>query len=73
MRTVSKKSDTPGDSNTDGFKVGAAVRHKVYGIGKIVEASGYGDQRKVKIRFATEGLRTFIAAKAPLEMLRAES
>ncbi|PWT80422.1 MAG: ATP-dependent DNA helicase [Acidobacteria bacterium] len=68
-----KKKEQAASVNTDGFAVGATVRHKMYGIGKIVEASGFGDQRKVKIRFATEGLRTFIVAKAPLEMVRAGS
>lgn len=53
------------------FAVGATVRHTVYGVGKILEASGSGDQRKVKIRFATAGVKTFVAAKAPLEMISA--
>jgi DNA helicase-2/ATP-dependent DNA helicase PcrA len=61
------KSDEP---MTETFTAGSTVRHKVYGVGKIVEAHGSGSQRKVKIQFAVVGLKTFVVAKAPLEMVR---
>jgi DNA helicase-2/ATP-dependent DNA helicase PcrA len=49
---------------------GTLVRHAQYGMGRIVEVSGYGSMRKVKIRFQTAGERTFIADKVTLEIVR---
>ncbi len=46
------------------------VRHANYGNGRIVEVSGQGALRRVKIRFASGGERTFIADKVTLEVLR---
>ena len=46
------------------------VRHANYGTGRIVEVSGQGVLRRVKIRFATAGERTFIADKVNLEIIR---
>lgn len=54
----------------EGFKSGAIVRHKTYGMGKVVEVSGFGSSRKVKVRFATEGDRTFVIGLAPLEVVK---
>jgi DNA helicase II / ATP-dependent DNA helicase PcrA len=54
----------------EGFAEGALVRHAQYGIGRIVEVSGYGSMRKVKIRFRTAGERSFIADKVTLEIVR---
>jgi len=52
------------------FVVGMLVRHATYGNGRIVEVSGQGALRRVKIRFATSGERTFIADKVTLEIVR---
>src|SRR5258707_11845658 len=41
-----------------GFAEGALVKHAQYGTGRIVEVSGYGAMRKVKIRFYTAGERS---------------
>jgi DNA helicase II / ATP-dependent DNA helicase PcrA len=49
---------------------GMLVRHGTYGQGRIIEVGGQGVLRKVKIRFATAGERTFIADKVTLEILR---
>jgi DNA helicase II / ATP-dependent DNA helicase PcrA len=46
------------------------VRHGTYGQGRIIEVGGQGVLRKVKIRFASAGERTFIADKVTLEILR---
>ncbi len=54
------------------FAEGMLVRHATYGQGRIVEVSGFGAMRKVKIRFATAGERSFIADKVQLEILRKE-
>jgi DNA helicase II / ATP-dependent DNA helicase PcrA len=49
-------------------KVGESVRHKQYGVGKVLEVSGQGDNRKVKIRFGyTE--KNFLLAYTSLEIV----
>src|SRR5262249_34185280 len=40
------------------YAEGMLVRHPTYGPGRIVEVSGYGALRKVKIRFQTAGERS---------------
>jgi DNA helicase-2/ATP-dependent DNA helicase PcrA len=52
-----------------GFAEGMLVRHQTYGVGRVVELSGHGALRKVKVRFGS-GERTFIADKAALEVVR---
>ncbi|HJT79419.1 MAG TPA: UvrD-helicase domain-containing protein [Gemmataceae bacterium] len=52
------------------YAEGMLVRHETYGMGRITEVSGYGALRKLKIRFTTQGERTFIADKAKLEIVR---
>lgn len=51
------------------FVVGATVKHTAYGLGKIQEVSGMGAGKRVKIRFGS-GEKTFIAEKAPLEVVK---
>ena len=51
------------------FVAGMLVRHATYGNGRIVEVSGQGALRRVKVRFATAGERTFIADKVKLEIM----
>jgi superfamily I DNA/RNA helicase len=55
---------------SDGYIVGMLVRHATYGEGQIIEVSGFGALRKVKIRFRTAGERSFIADKVTLEILQ---
>jgi DNA helicase-2/ATP-dependent DNA helicase PcrA len=50
---------------------GMLVRHEMYGQGRIIEISGNGALRKIKIRFDTKGTRSFIADKVKLEIVRA--
>jgi DNA helicase-2/ATP-dependent DNA helicase PcrA len=52
-----------------GYAEGMLVRHATYGVGRVVELSGHGAMRKVKVRFSV-GERTFIADKAALEVVR---
>jgi DNA helicase-2/ATP-dependent DNA helicase PcrA len=52
-----------------GLAEGLVVRHATYGRGQIIELSGYGAMRRVKVRFATAGVRSFIVEKAQLEIL----
>jgi DNA helicase-2/ATP-dependent DNA helicase PcrA len=53
-----------------GYAEGMLVRHETYGMGRVTEVSGLGALRKVKVRFATQGERTFIVDKAKLEIVR---
>ena len=53
----------------DGFEKGQLVQHEQYGIGTVLEVSGFGALRKVKIHFATQGDRTFIANKVKLKVV----
>jgi DNA helicase II / ATP-dependent DNA helicase PcrA len=56
-------------SNPDAadYERGQIVQHEQYGIGTITDVSGYGALRKVKIRFAVSGEKTFIADKVKLK------
>ncbi len=48
---------------------GTTVKHPTYGLGQDMELSGLGALRKVKIRFQTAGIRSFILDKAQLELV----
>jgi DNA helicase-2/ATP-dependent DNA helicase PcrA len=60
----------PANSTDHSYAEGMLVRHDTYGQGRVTEVSGYGVLRKVKVRFAAAGERTFIADKAKLEIVR---
>jgi len=60
----------PSEIDPRGYAEGTLVRHAQYGMGRIVEVSGYGSMRKVKIRFRTAGDRSFIADMVTLEIVR---
>ena len=51
------------------YTQGMLVRHATYGEGRVIEVSGQGVLRKVKIRFRTAGERSFIAEKVKLEIV----
>jgi ATP-dependent DNA helicase UvrD/PcrA len=61
--TVTKNPDA------EGYERGQIVQHEQYGIGTITDVSGYGSLRKMKIRFAVGGERTFIADKVRLKVV----
>ncbi len=52
-----------------GFAVGLVVQHSEYGIGTITDVSGFGALRRVKIRFAGAGEKTFVADKVKLKIV----
>src|SRR5262249_46540966 len=56
-------------TNIQHYEPGMHVRHETYGDGRVTEVGGYGALRKVKIRFAKAGERTFLAEKARLEIV----
>jgi DNA helicase II / ATP-dependent DNA helicase PcrA len=55
--------------DANGYERGQIVQHEQYGIGTISEVGGYGALRKVKIRFAIGGEKTFIADKVKLKVV----
>lgn len=58
-------------SAADGdYEAGQVVQHDEYGVGQVTDVSGYGSLRKVKIRFAAAGEKTFIADKVRLKVVK---
>jgi DNA helicase-2/ATP-dependent DNA helicase PcrA len=51
------------------YAPGQIVQHHQYGIGKITDVSGYGALKRVKIRFASAGEKTFVADKVQLTVV----
>ncbi len=49
---------------------GMLVQHATYGVGQITGVTGHGAARKIKIRFARAGERTFIADKVKLAVVQ---
>ena len=56
------KNDTP-------FRLKMTVEHDKYGQGVVEDVSGFGAMTKVKVRFRTSGVITFIAAQARLKVV----
>jgi DNA helicase-2/ATP-dependent DNA helicase PcrA len=53
----------------NGYAVGGIVDHSMYGRGKILDLSGHGAMRRVKIRFAKAGEKTFVVEKVKLTVI----
>ncbi len=49
------------------YEPGEVVQHDTYGLGQVLEVSGHGATRKIRIRFITQGLRTFLVDKVVLK------
>ena len=49
------------------YEAGNIVQHETYGLGQVLEVSGHGATRKVRIRFITQGIRTFLVDKVALK------
>ena len=64
-----KPVSAPESANGD-FAAGQVVQHDEYGVGQITDVSGYGALRKVKIRFAAAGEKTFVADKVKLNVVK---
>jgi DNA helicase-2/ATP-dependent DNA helicase PcrA len=62
-RTVTHNPDA------EHYERGLIVQHDQYGIGTVTDVSGFGSLRKLKIRFAVGGERTFIADKVKLKVV----
>jgi DNA helicase-2/ATP-dependent DNA helicase PcrA len=74
IRSRVPASPLPASNGTDsrGYAVGALVKHENYGIGKVMDVSGYGSNRRLKVRFAAHGDKTFVAEKAKLAVVHAK-
>lgn len=52
---------------TDSFSKGDKVRHKIWGIGTVLDVIGDGPNMQMKIQFPTKGVRQVVVKFAPLE------
>lgn len=51
-----------------GFAVGMSVRHPQYGLGRVVQISGYARRRMVTVEFQQDDrTQTFVASRCPLQ------
>lgn len=55
---------------TDTFAKGDKVRHKIWGIGTILDVIGEGPNMQMKIQFPTKGVRQVVVKYAPLEKVQ---
>lgn len=55
---------------TDTFTKGDKVRHKIWGIGTVLDVIGEGPNMQMKIQFPTKGVRQVVVKYAPLEKLQ---
>lgn len=54
---------------TDTFAKGDKVRHKIWGIGTVLDVIGEGPNIQMKIQFPTKGVRQVVVKYAPLEKI----
>ena len=54
---------------TDTFTKGDKVRHKIWGIGTVLDVIGEGPNMQMKIQFPTKGVRQVVVKYAPLEKI----
>lgn len=55
---------------TDTFTKGDKVRHKIWGIGTVLDVIGEGPNMQMKIQFPTKGVRQVVVKYAPLEKVQ---
>lgn len=54
---------------TDTYAKGDKVRHKIWGIGTVLDVIGEGPNMQMKIQFPTKGVRQVVVKYAPLEKI----
>jgi len=70
MARARRASSRPGGAGAgDSLGVGAMVRHPQFGVGAVVEVSGFGRNRRAKIRFEDVGTKTLVLEHARLQRL----
>lgn len=60
----------PAPSVATTFRAGDRVRHRKWGEGVVVQATGRGPDAEVKVAFPNQGIKTLLVRYAPLELLR---
>jgi DNA helicase-2/ATP-dependent DNA helicase PcrA len=63
------RPSAPPKSDENGYVVGVIVEHGMYGRGQITGVIGEGYMRRLKIRFAKHGEKTFVADKVKLTVI----
>ncbi|MFP6739896.1 MAG: UvrD-helicase domain-containing protein [Planctomycetota bacterium] len=58
------------DEAEDPYQPGAVVAHEEYGEGEIVRTNGFGERRRVTVRFEEAGEKQFVIAHANLRVIR---
>lgn len=51
----------------DGFRIGDVVKHSSFGVGKVLDISGFGDKQKITVHFSTVGRKQLLLKYANLE------
>lgn len=57
----------------EGLTAGVVIQHEQFGIGQVVAVSGFGAQRRMKVRFPAHGEKTLLVAQAPFRILNRRS
>lgn len=57
------------EDEREALKVGQRVEHKIWGLGTIIEKSGYGDNMELVIDFEKVGIKRLLASLAPINPL----
>ena len=72
IMTAAEMAGESNNSATDAtaLREGMLIRHPTYGLGRIAELSGSGQQRKATIKFTLGGTRTFMLSKARLQPVK---
>ena len=65
-----KPGSLPGTEELGTLKMGVRIRHAKFGRGTVMFTSGAGAKLKVRIRFDSGMSRQFMAAVAPLEIVK---
>ena len=53
----------------EGMGVGSKVKHKIFGVGTVVQIKGQGDSQEATIAFESQGLKKVMVAFAPIETI----
>jgi DNA helicase-2/ATP-dependent DNA helicase PcrA len=64
VNTISKPK-----KNNDKVQIGTKVRHKMWGIGTVVQVKGEGDNTEVTIAFESQGIKKLMLSFAPIEVI----
>lgn len=67
QKVVSSKQETGGDSNE--WKAGDKVNHKIWGTGTVVRVSGKAKDVELDVAFTQQGIKRLLAAFAPIEKI----